>query len=69
MIDQVKRRITELEAQPEVEQEGRGDDEGKGDDSLETGREDEPLDEAETRLQVRSSVVLQHGAIAKAGGT
>ncbi len=58
MIDQVKRRITELEAQPEVEQEGCADDEGKDDDGVETGREDEPLDDAETRLQVRGSVVL-----------
>ena len=59
MIDQVKRRITELETQPEVEQEGRADDGGgKSDDDGETERDDDdPLDEAETRLQVRGNAV------------
>lgn len=51
MIDQVKRRILELEGQPEVDEEcPEDDDEGSGD--RDQGEDNDPLDEAEIRMQV-----------------
>lgn len=49
MIDQVKKRISEIEGQPEVDDERCSDDGEEGDN----GRGGEPLDEAEARLEVR----------------
>lgn len=44
MIDQVKKRITEMEEQPEV------------DETMEDDDKDRPLDEADARLEVRLGV-------------
>lgn len=51
MIDQVKKRIEEIEGQPEVDEDAPEDDcnedEGGG------GRSGRPLEEAEARLEVK----------------
>lgn len=52
MIDQVKKRIIELEGQPEEDEEGLGDDDDNSDMDGSTGRETDALDETEARLQV-----------------
>lgn len=55
MIDQVKKRIIELERQPEEGEENIGNDGDSGGGDEGGGREGDPLDEAETLFQVRSS--------------
>lgn len=52
MIDQVKKRIIELEGQPEVDEEGLGDDDAGSDMEGSREREGDALDETEARLQV-----------------
>lgn len=52
MIDQVKKRIIELEGQPEVDEEGLGDDDDNSDIDGSRGGESDALDETESRLQV-----------------
>lgn len=60
MIDQVKRRILELEGQPEVDEEGPEDDkDGSGDRDL--GQDNDPLDEAEIRMQVWKQIAQKAG--------
>lgn len=49
MIDQVKKRINEMEGQPEVDDDADDDDGGEG-----GGRDLDPLDEAEASLEVRA---------------
>lgn len=61
MIDQVKKRIIELEGQPEVDEEGLGDDDDNGDSDGIRGREGDALDETESRLQV-CILVLSHAS-------
>lgn len=50
MIDQVKKRIAEIERQPEVDDRAVGDD--GDDDAGSSGRDEDPMDEAEVRLEV-----------------
>ncbi|CAM9177428.1 unnamed protein product [Ectocarpus sp. 12 AP-2014] len=52
MIDQVKRRILELEGQPEVDEECPEDDDDSSGDR-DRGQDDDPLDEAEIRMQAK----------------
>lgn len=57
MIDQVKKRIMELEGQPEVDEEGVGDHDNSSDSDGSRGRESDVLDETEARLQVRFRIL------------
>lgn len=50
MIDQVKKRIAEIERQPEVDDLAVGAD--GDDDGGSGGRDEDPVDEAEVRLEV-----------------
>lgn len=68
MIDQVKKRIFELERQPEVSEEYLGHDGDDGCSDEGRVREGEPLDEAETLLQV-GFPLTKHGVIIKVEGT
>lgn len=59
MIDQVKKRIIELERQPEVGEKDLCDDGDDGGSDEGRRREGDPLDEAETLLQVRFASTKQ----------
>lgn len=52
MIDQVKKRITEIEGQPEVDESADDDEGGEG-----GGRDVDSLDDAEASLEVRTRLI------------
>ena len=58
MIDQVKKRIAEIERQPEVDDRAVGAD-GDGDRGSSGGDED-PMDEAEVRLEVSTQALYNY---------
>eukprot|EP00752_Nemacystus_decipiens_P004145 g3794.t1 len=68
MIDQVKKRILELEGQPEVEEEGLGDDDDHSDIDGRRGREGDALDETEARLQAKILKLTNKNLLALDGG-